>query len=160
MGSGNIGTNLLVKTLRSERLRPVWMVGIDASSVGLAKASESGLSTTAEGIEGLLPYLERDDVRIAFDATSAYLHPENSRKPNARGGMVIHLTPAAIGPYCVRCVNLSEQVAKREMNVNMVSCGGQATIPIVAAVSHVQPVCRLYGDCRHSGVTVRRPRHA
>src|SRR5207245_7842443 len=104
------------------------------------KAREQGLSTTADGVDGLLPYLERDGIRIAFDATSAYVHPENARKLAARSVVVIDLTPAAIGPYCVPPVNLSEHVGKREMNVNMVSCGGQATIPIVAAVARVQPV--------------------
>ena len=140
IGSGNIGTDLMYKALRSRWIRPVWMVGIDPASDGLAKAREQGLSTTADGVDGLLPYLERDGIRIAFDATSAYVHPENARKLAARGVVVIDLTPAAIGPYCVPPVNLSEHVGKREMNVNMVSCGGQATIPIVAAVARVQPV--------------------
>jgi acetaldehyde/propanal dehydrogenase len=140
IGSGNIGTDLMYKALRSESLRPVWMVGIDPESDGLAKARERGLSTTAEGIDGILPHLKRDQVRIAFDATSAYVHPENAKKLAAHGVVVVDLTPAAIGPYCVPPVNLSEHVGKREMNVNMVSCGGQATIPIVAAVSRVQPV--------------------
>ncbi len=140
VGSGNIGTDLMYKALRSEWIRPVWMVGIEATSEGLAKAREQRLKTTADGVEGLLPHIARDDIRIAFDATSAYVHPENARKLQSRGVVVIDLTPAAIGPYCVPPVNLSEQVGAREMNVNMVSCGGQATIPIVAAVSRVQPV--------------------
>ncbi len=116
------------------------MVGIDEASDGLAKAREKGLSTTAAGVDGLLPHLKKDGIRIAFDATSAYVHPENARKLQAHGVVVIDLTPAAIGPYCVPSVNLAEHVGKGEMNVNMVSCGGQATIPIVAAVSRVQPV--------------------
>jgi acetaldehyde/propanal dehydrogenase len=140
IGSGNIGTDLMYKALRSTSIEPKWMVGIDPASDGLAKARERGLSTTAEGIDGLLPHLKRDGVRIAFDATSAYVHPENARKLAAHGIVVIDLTPAAIGPYCVPAVNLSEHVGKREMNVNMVSCGGQATIPIVAAVARVQRV--------------------
>jgi len=140
IGSGNIGTDLMYKALRSQWIRPVWMVGIDPASDGLAKAREQGLHTTSEAIEGLLPYIGRDDVRIAFDATSAYIHAENSRKLQAKGVVVVDLTPAAIGPYCVPPVNLSAHVGQREMNVNMVSCGGQATIPIVAAVSRVQPV--------------------
>lgn len=144
IGSGNIGTDLMYKALRSEWIRPVWMVGIDANSDGLAKARDKGLHTTAEGVDGLLPYIARDQIRIAFDATSAYVHAENSRKLQARGVVVVDLTPAAIGPYCVPPVNLREQVGRREMNVNMVSCGGQATIPIVAAVSRVQPVA--YGE--------------
>jgi len=144
IGSGNIGTDLMFKALRSSEIRPVWMVGIDAASDGLAKAREHGLKTTAEGVDGLLPHLQQDQVQIAFDATSAYVHRENARKLQARGVVVIDLTPAAIGPYCVPPVNLSQHVGSREMNVNMVSCGGQATIPIVAAVSRVQPVA--YGE--------------
>jgi acetaldehyde/propanal dehydrogenase len=140
IGSGNIGTDLMYKALRSDWVNPVWMVGIDPDSDGLAKARERGLATTAAGVDGLLPHLQRDQVRIAFDATSAYVHPENARKLAAHGVVVIDLTPAAIGPYCVPPVNLAAHVGKREMNVNMVSCGGQATIPIVAAVSRVQPV--------------------
>jgi acetaldehyde/propanal dehydrogenase len=140
VGSGNIGTDLLFKALRSEWINPVWMVGIDARSDGLAKARERGLKTTADGVDGLLPHIAKDNIRIAFDATSAYVHAENARKLQSRGVVVIDLTPAAIGPYCVPPVNLSEHVGTREMNVNMVSCGGQATIPIVAAVSRVQKV--------------------
>jgi acetaldehyde/propanal dehydrogenase len=144
IGSGNIGTDLMFKALRSREIRPVWMVGIDAASDGLAKAREHGLKTTAEGVDGLLPHLQQDQVQIAFDATSAYVHRDNARKLQSRGVVVIDLTPAAIGPYCVPPVNLSQHVGSREMNVNMVSCGGQATIPIVAAVSRVQPVA--YGE--------------
>jgi acetaldehyde/propanal dehydrogenase len=140
IGSGNIGTDLMIKALRSEAIRPVWMVGIDAASEGLAMARDLGLRTTAEGVGGLLPHLAHDDIRIAFDATSAYVHPKNASALQSRGVVVIDLTPAAIGPYCVPPVNLAEQVSRRAMNVNMVSCGGQATIPIVAAVSRVQPV--------------------
>ena len=158
IGSGNIGTDLMYKALRSRWLEPVWMVGIDAASDGLARARELGLKTTAEGVDGLLPHLERDGIRIAFDATSAYVHPENARKLAARGVVVIDLTPAAIGPYCVPPVNLAAHVGKGEMNVNMVSCGGQATIPMVAAVSRVQPV-ELRGDRRHGGVALGRPGH-
>jgi acetaldehyde/propanal dehydrogenase len=144
IGSGNIGTDLLYKLKRSSVLEPVWMVGIDPASEGLARAREMGLKTTAEGVDGLLPHVEEDEIRIAFDATSAYVHPENSRKLNALGVLMIDLTPAAIGPYCVPPVNLKEHVGKGEMNVNMVTCGGQATIPMVYAVSRVQPVA--YGE--------------
>jgi len=144
IGSGNIGTDLMFKALRSRDIRPVWMVGIDAASDGLAKAREHGLKTTAEGVDGLLPHLQQDQVQIAFDATSAYVHRENARKLQSRGVVVIDLTPAAIGPYCVPSVNLQDLVRRHTMNVNMVSCGGQATIPIVAAVSRVQPVA--YGE--------------
>jgi acetaldehyde/propanal dehydrogenase len=140
VGSGNIGTDLMIKALRSEWIRPVWMVGIDAASDGLSKAREQGLNTTCDGVDGLLPHLVRDNIQIAFDATSAYVHPENARKLQSRGVVVVDLTPAAVGPYCVPPVNLDAHVGKREMNVNMVSCGGQATIPIVAAISRVQPV--------------------
>ena len=144
IGPGNIGTDLVMKMLRSEWIEPVWMVGIDPESDGLKRAREFGLKTTAEGVDGLLPHVIADDIRIAFDATSAYAHAENSRKLNELGVLMIDLTPAAIGPYCVPPVNLKEHVGKLEMNVNMVTCGGQATIPMVAAVSRVQPVA--YGE--------------
>jgi acetaldehyde/propanal dehydrogenase len=125
-------------------LEPVWMVGIDAASEGLVRARELGLKTTAEGVEGLLPHVKADGIQIAFDATSAYVHAENSRKLNELGVLMIDLTPAAVGPFCVPPVNLAEHVGRGEMNVNMVTCGGQATIPMVAAVSRVQPVA--YGE--------------
>jgi len=144
IGPGNIGTDLLAKLKRSPVLEPVWMVGIDPESDGLKRAREMGIKTTAEGVDGLLPHVEADGVQIAFDATSAYVHAENSRKLNELGVMMIDLTPAAIGPYCVPPVNLMQHVGKREMNVNMVTCGGQATIPMVYAVSRVQPVA--YGE--------------
>jgi len=138
IGSGNIGTDLLYKLKRSEWLEPVWMVGIDPESEGLARASEMGLKTTYEGIDGLLPHVKVDNIQIAFDATSAYVHAENSRKLNALGVFMIDLTPAAIGPLCVPPVNLRD--LDKTMNVNMISCAGQATIPIVHAVNSVQPV--------------------
>ena len=140
VGSGNIGTDLMMKALRSDWINPVWVAGIDPDSEGLAKAKASGLKTTHEGVDGLIDHLKNDHVKIAFDATSAYVHPDNSRKLEAKGVLVIDLTPAAIGPYCVPPVNLQEHVGRQESNVNMVSCGGQATIPLVAAVSRVQPV--------------------
>ncbi len=140
IGPGNIGTDLLAKLQRSPVLEPVWMVGIDPNSDGLKRAREMGIKTTAEGVDGLLPHVEADGVQIAFDATSAYVHAENSRKLNELGVLMIDLTPAAIGPFCVPPVNLREHVGRREMNVNMVTCGGQATIPMVAAVSRVQAV--------------------
>ena len=147
IGSGNIGTDLIYKIQRSPVLEPVWMVGIDATSEGLARARSMGLKTTAEGVDGLLPHVKADGVRIAFDATSAYVHAENSAKLNALGVLMIDLTPAAIGPFCVPPVNLQALMAEageRPANVNMVTCGGQATIPMVAAVSRVQPVA--YGE--------------
>ena len=144
IGPGNIGTDLLAKLQRSPVLEPVWMVGIDPTSDGLQRAREMGIKTTAEGVDGLVPHIKADGVQIVFDATSAYVHAENSRKVNAEGAMMIDLTPAAIGPYCVPPVNLREHIGQREMNVNMVTCGGQATIPMVFAVSRVQAVS--YGE--------------
>ena len=140
IGSGNIGTDLMIKALRSKSINPVWMVGIDPDSDGLSKAREAGLKATADGVDGLLPHIEEDDIKIAFDATSAYVHAENSRKLQEKGVRVIDLTPAAIGPFCVPPVNLESHIGSGEQNVNMVSCGGQATIPMVAAVSRVQAV--------------------
>ncbi len=144
IGSGNIGTDLLYKLKRSELLNPVWMVGIEPESEGLARARDLGLKTTHEGVDGLVPHVLDDEVKIAFDATSAYVHQDNSDKLTALGVMMIDLTPAAIGPYCVPPINLAEHAGKREPNVNMVTCGGQATIPMVYAVSRVQPV--KYGE--------------
>jgi acetaldehyde/propanal dehydrogenase len=116
------------------------MVGIDPASDGLKKARELGIKTTAEGVDGLLPHVKADGIQIAFDATSAYAHAETSRKLTQLGVMVIDLTPAAIGPFCVPPVNLQAHIGQREMNVNMVTCGGQATIPMVFAVSRIQAV--------------------
>lgn len=148
IGPGNIGTDLLAKLQRSPVLEPVWMVGIDPESDGLKRARQLGLKTTADGVDGLLPHVKADGVQIAFDATSAYVHAENSAKLNALGVLMIDLTPAAIGPFCVPPVNLKQLMggsdAARPMNVNMVTCGGQATIPMVAAVSRVQRVA--YGE--------------
>ncbi len=144
IGPGNIGTDLLMKAMRSDWIEPVWMVGVDPASEGLKRAQEFGMKTTADGVDGMLAHVVEDDIRIAFDATSAYVHADNSRKLNALGVIMIDLTPAAIGPFCIPPVNLKEHARKLEMNVNMVTCGGQATIPMVAAVSRVQPVA--YGE--------------
>ncbi|MBT3010825.1 MAG: acetaldehyde dehydrogenase (acetylating) [Candidatus Thiodiazotropha sp. (ex Lucina aurantia)] len=144
IGSGNIGTDLLYKALRSDWINPVWMVGIDPDSDGLARARQLGLKTTHEGVDGMVPHMREDNVQICFDATSAYVHSENNRKVQQQGSIMIDLTPAAVGPFCVPPVNLKDHVGKRELNVNMVTCGGQATIPMVAAVSRVQPVA--YGE--------------
>ena len=145
IGPGNIGTDLLYKLQRSEWLEPVWMVGIDPTSEGLARAAKMGLKTTAEGVDGLLSHVLEDDIKIAFDATSAYVHAENSRKLNELGVLMIDLTPAAIGPFCVPPVNLEALLEAGEVpNVNMVTCGGQATIPMIAAIASVQPV--NYGE--------------
>ena len=138
IGSGNIGTDLMYKLKRSPVLEPVWMVGIDPESEGLSRARDMGLKTTADGVEGVLPHLAADGVQIAFDATSAYVHKENSDKMNAHGVFMVDLTPAAIGPLCVPPVNLDELA--ETMNVNMISCAGQATIPIVYGVSRIQSV--------------------
>ena len=140
IGPGNIGTDLLMKMQRSQWVEPVWMVGIDPASEGLKRAQEMGVKTCATGVDGVLDQIIADDIRVAFDATSAYAHAENSRKLNALGVIMIDLTPAAIGPFCIPPVNLADHARQLEMNVNMVTCGGQATIPMVAAVSRVQPV--------------------
>jgi acetaldehyde/propanal dehydrogenase len=140
IGSGNIGTDLLYKAKRSSLIEPLWMVGIDAASEGLRRAADMGVKTTPQGVDGLVPFLVSDHIDIAFDATSAYVHRENSRKLAPRGVLLIDLTPAAIGPFCIPPVNLREHIDKKERNVNMVSCGAQATVPMVAAVSRVQEV--------------------
>ena len=138
IGSGNIGTDLMIKILRTaEHIEMGVMVGIDPESDGLARAKRMGVATTAEGVEGLVKMPEFADIGIVLDATSAGVHVHNAKllrehKPDIR---VVDLTPAAIGPYCVPVVNLEEHLG--EGNVNMVTCGGQATIPMVAAVSRV-----------------------
>lgn len=144
IGPGNIGTDLLYKAMRSEYVEPTWMIGIDPASEGLRRAKDLGLQTTHGGVDGFLPHLEASGVQIAFDATSAYVHADNSEKLTREGVLMVDLTPAAIGPPCIPPVNLHDAVAQRAMNVNMVTCGGQATIPMVAAVSQVQPVA--YGE--------------
>lgn len=144
IGSGNIGTDLMIKALRSEHLNLVWMVGIDEASDGLTKARFHKVKTTHLGVDGLLPFVEQDEIKIVFDATSAYVHAENNSKLQQFGVKVIDLTPAAIGPYCVPSVNLDSYLNDSENNLNMVTCGGQATIPIISAISKVQPVA--YGE--------------
>lgn len=143
IGPGNIGTDLLMKAMRSDWIEPVWMVGIEESE-GIRRAREFGMKVSTTGVDGLVPHIIEDDIRIAFDATSAYVHAENSKKVNDLGVIMVDLTPAAIGPFCVPPVNLQQHARQLEMNVNMVTCGGQATIPMVAAVSQVQPVA--YGE--------------
>jgi acetaldehyde/propanal dehydrogenase len=140
LGSGNIGTDLLYKARRSEWIDPVWVVGVDPASDGLRRAAALGVATTAAGVEGLLPHMDGSGIRIAFDATSAHAHVENARRLAPFDVVMIDLTPAAIGPYCIPPVNLEEHIGSRARNVNMVSCGGQATVPMVAAVSRVQAV--------------------
>jgi acetaldehyde dehydrogenase len=141
VGSGNIGTDLMIKALRQGRQVEVCaMVGIDAASDGLARAQRLGVAVTHEGIEGLLRLPAFADVDIVFDATSAAAHVVNNAALRAAkpGIRVIDLTPAAIGPYCVPVVNGEQHLDAG--NVNMVTCGGQATIPMVAAVSRVARV--------------------
>jgi acetaldehyde/propanal dehydrogenase len=140
IGSGNIATDLLYKLRRSQQLAPVWMVGIDPASEGLQRARSLGLKTTDRGVTGLLPSVQPDGIRIAFDATSAYVHAENARALDGYDVVLVDLTPAAIGPFCVPPVNLAQHIGQGVRNVNMVTCGGQATIPLVHAVNRVQPV--------------------
>lgn len=139
IGSGNIGTDLMIKIMRTaHHLEMGVMVGIDPASDGLARAARLGFETTAEGVDGLLESPLIDEIGIVFDATSARAHQDNDAKLRPLGIRVIDLTPAAIGPYVVPAVNLDEHL--EAPNVNMVTCGGQATIPIVAAISRVAPV--------------------
>jgi len=139
LGSGNIGTDLMIKVLRnSKHLEMGALVGVDPASDGLARAARMGVPTTAEGIEGLRKMPGYRDIQIVFDATSAGAHQHHAVLLAADGKQVIDLTPAAVGPFVVPPVNLDEHLDAR--NVNMVTCGGQATIPMVAAVSRVTPV--------------------
>jgi acetaldehyde dehydrogenase len=139
IGSGNIGSDLMMKVIRlSETLEMGAMVGIDPDSDGLARARRLGVPATAEGVDGLVALPNFDEIDIVFDATSARAHIANAAALEPYGKILIDLTPAAIGPFVVPAVNLEQHVAAR--NVNMVTCGGQATIPIVAAVASVAPV--------------------
>lgn len=143
IGSGNIGTDLMIKILRtSDVLEVVAMVGIDPASDGLARAARMGVATTHEGVDGLLKLPEFQGVEMVFDATSAKAHHYNYEKLKPHGVRMIDLTPAAIGPYLIPPVNFDANIDLD--NVNMVTCGGQATIPMVAAVSRVAKV--HYGE--------------
>jgi len=143
IGSGNIGADLMIKIMRlSERLEMAAMVGVDPNSDGLARAARLGVATTAEGIDGLVAMPQFADIAIVFDATSAGAHARHDEILRRHGKQVIDLTPAAIGPYVIPPVNGAANLDAP--NLNMVTCGGQATIPIVAAVNRVSPV--IYGE--------------
>jgi acetaldehyde dehydrogenase len=139
IGSGNIGTDLMIKVLRlSESLEMAAMVGIDPESDGLARAARLGVPTTHQGVEGLIALPGFAEIEVVFDATSAGAHVANAAALAPYGKTLIDLTPAAIGPFVVPAVNLDEH--RDATNVNMVTCGGQATIPVVAAISRVVAV--------------------
>ncbi|MDX2682625.1 acetaldehyde dehydrogenase (acetylating) [Streptomyces soliscabiei] len=139
LGSGNIGTDLMVKVIRqSESLHMAVMAGIDPASEGLARARRLHVATTPAGIDGLVTMDEFADVRIVFDATSAGAHARHAELCRVHGKLLVDLTPAASGPLTVPSVNLEKHLAADD--VNMVTCGGQATVPIAAAVSRVAPV--------------------
>jgi acetaldehyde dehydrogenase len=139
IGSGNIGTDLMIKVLRlSETLEMAAMVGIDPDSEGLARAARLGVPTTAEGVDGLVAMPGFDEIEIVFDATSAGAHRANAAALAQYGKRLVDLTPAAIGPFVVPAVNLEEHLDADDLN--LVTCGGQATIPIVAAISRITPV--------------------
>ncbi len=139
IGSGNIGTDLMIKMVKySENLELVAVVGIDPQSEGLALARQHGVPTTHEGLEGLKKLPSYPEIEIVFDATSAYAHKDHDKALRADGKILVDLTPAAIGPFTIPPVNMEAHLD--EGNVNMVTCGGQATIPMVAAVSQVSKV--------------------
>ncbi|WP_163554257.1 acetaldehyde dehydrogenase (acetylating) [Candidatus Frankia alpina] len=143
IGSGNIGSDLMMKIIRlSTTLEMGAMVGIDPDSDGLARARRLEITTTADGVRGLLELPVLDEIGIVFDATSARAHVANVQLLEPYDKILVDLTPAAVGPFVVPAVNLADHQDAR--NVNMVTCGGQATIPIVAAVSRVTPV--LYAE--------------
>lgn len=136
LGSGNIGSDLMIKILeRSEHLDLKILVGVDPDSEGLKRAAGLGVATTHQGVEGLMASSEWEDVRIVFDATSAAAHESHAQEIEAAGRKIVDMTPAARGPFVVPVANLKEHL--EAANVNMVTCGGQATIPVVWAASQV-----------------------
>ncbi|KRG11022.1 acetaldehyde dehydrogenase (acetylating) [Staphylococcus sp. NAM3COL9] len=138
IGSGNIGTDLMIKLLRSDILEVTALIGIDPESKGLKRAEENGLTAISNGIDGLIERPELAD--IVYEATSAKAHLHNAKVLKKLGKKAIDLTPAAVGPFLVPSVNLKEDEIPKLDNVNMVTCGGQATIPMVKAVSNVLEV--------------------
>ena len=138
VGPGNIGTDLMFKLQRSEYIDVRYMIGVDPNSDGLARARARGVETSHEGVDWLLNLPEADRPHLVFEATSAYAHKANAPRFEAAGMQAVDLTPAAIGPFVCPPVNLDVNV--NAPNVNMITCGGQATIPIVAAVSNIVPV--------------------
>ena len=145
IGSGNIGSDLMFKIFRNKNLKMIALVGIDPNSDGLARARKHDVAAIDTGIEGLLARKDlMDQIDLIFDATSAKAHEHNAPLIKAAGKFAVDLTPAAVGPYVIPPVNLKEHLEGDVTNVNMVTCGGQATIPIVGAIARVQPVA--YGE--------------
>ena len=151
VGSGNIGTDLMIKIIEtSSRLSLEMVVGIEEASEGLAMARERGVATCHEGLSAARTMEAWSNVSLVFDATSAGAHQGHHEMCQQDGKQMVDLTPAAIGPYCVPVVNLTQHLA--ETNVNMVTCGGQATIPMVHAVRRVGERLEAEGDQRRGGV--------
>lgn len=158
IGSGNIGADLMIKIMRTSTVLEMGaFVGIDPESHGLKRAERLGVSITAGGIDGLVKLPVWNEIGIVFDATSAGAHRRHYEVVSGVGKVMVDLTPAAIGPYVIPVINGDTHLGAD--NVNMVTCGGQATVPIVAAVSSVARV-HYCGDRRLNFVQKRRPGHA